>query len=342
MRVGHVRAAAGHPAARYLDPMRDGRTGPDWREVSTGLWLLGGIAVALVVIFFLDEVRRAVEEGPRVVAVTEAAPGLEPGSAVWVAGRPAGRVLSVRFREPGAEGAGPIVVEAVLDRTAVGVLRADASARIVESSLLAPVILSLDAGTPDQPRFDFADTLRSIVGHVDQARALALVDTLRAELQEARPLAERLRRSLRAGGGTMPALRRDSTLLPSLERGFGRLEALLFGGPGEESGTLGRIASDTSLAASLERIAFSLERLSAERDSATVDRAVAELMTATDGLHASLLALEHDLEAGRGALGRAIHDTAILQQSLLLRSRLDSVRRELLEHPLRWLRFRLF
>lgn len=303
----------------------------------TGLGLLAGIAAVLLAIFFLDVVRRHIEEGPRLIVVTEAAPELDPGSAVWVGGRRAGRVVSVRFREAEPGKAAPILIEAVLQREVADVLREDAAARIVKSGLMAPMVLDLRPGSPDRPPFDFDDTLRSTVSLIDQDRALALVDTLGLALEESRALGRRLRTALEDGEGTATALRRDPALLSALERRLRSLEDLLFGGPEGGRGTLARIATDTALSASLERVSSSLERLSTGGNPVP-----GELLTALDGLQASLIALERDLETGRGALGRALHDTAIYRQADLLGARLDSLRRELLESPLRWLRFRLF
>lgn len=322
--------------------MRDPSLPAEWRALRPGLLLMAGITATLLVIFFLDEVRRAVEEGPRLYVVTQAAPRLQPGSVVWVAGRPAGRVLSVRFRDPDPDGAETIVIEAVVERYAVGVIREDASARIVASGLMAPVILSVRPGSPARPPFDFADTLRSTVALVDQDRALALVDTLRAELARARPAAARLRAMLENGGGTLAALRRDTSLAAGLEHGFRRLEALLYPAADEESGSLARLAADTALATRLERIGQALRRLAAERDSAETETAVEALLAALSGLQSSLAALEYDLQAGRGALGRFLYDSAVLRERVLLEARTDSLRLELLRHPLRWLRFRLF
>lgn len=320
---------------------RERRVG--WREVRGGLWLISGLAAAAFAVFFLDELRRAVEEGPRLVVVGPAAPDLAAGATVWVAGRPAGRVLSVRFRDdPDPRRAGAIVVEAALHREAAGVLRADASARITQEGVMAPTVLSLDPGSPDRPPFDFGDTLRGSVTLLDQDRTLALLDTLRATMEESRPLARRLRATLAEGDGTWATLRRDSTALRGLERRLRTLDRLLFGGPEGGDGTLGRMLRDTTVATSLEGLAASLDRLAAARESGGAETALRELLETLDGLQGSLLALERDLRRGRGALGRALHDTAILQQTRLLRARTDSLRRELLQHPLRWLRVRLF
>lgn len=314
-----------------------------WRQVRPGLWLIGGLTAVALAVFFLDEIFRAVEEGPRLIVASEAAPELEAGADVWVAGRSAGRVLWVRFGDDRDPRSGtPILLKAALHREVAGVLRQDATAQITQEGLMAPTVLSLDPGSPESPPFDFRDTLRAAVTLVDQDRTLALLDTLRAATEEARPLGARLRDALERGGGTAAALRRDTTTLPSLERRLEALDRLLFGSEGS-GGSLGRMMGDTTLAATIEAVSASLSRLSgAEPEPGRPETAMRDLLAALDDLQASLVALERDLRAGRGTLGRALYDTAIVQQARLLEARMDSLRRELLENPLRWLRFRLF
>lgn len=335
---------AGRAGGPYLGTMAQRGRGRlrKWREVRPGLWLIAGLTAVSLTVFFLDEIRRAIEEGPRLVVASEAAPELEAGADVWVAGRSAGRVLWVRLRDDRDPRSGaPILLKAALHRDVAGVIRRDATARITQAGVMAPTVLSLDPGNPENPPFDFRDTLRAAVTLVDQDRTLALLDTLRAATEEARPLRTRLRDALDRGGGTAAALRRDTATLRSLERRLEALDRLLFGSEGR-GGSLGRMMGDTTLAATIETVAASLDRLSAGRDSGTAGTATRELLTALDGLQASLAALERDLRAGRGALGRALYDTAIVQQARLLEARMDSLRRELLENPLRWLRFRVF
>ncbi|MFQ5679230.1 MAG: MlaD family protein [Gemmatimonadota bacterium] len=305
-----------------------------------GLAVLAGIAAAALAIFFLDEAERAAQEGPRLVVLTEAAPELEPGSTVWVAGRPAGRVLSVRFRNPTPGGKENVVIEAVLRRGAASVVRQDAKARIVSSSLLAPMVLSIRPGSPERPPFDFRDTLRSTVSLIDQDRALALMDTLRRTAEAARPLARRLAGEARSGSGTLAALRRDELTLPRLEERLERLQSLL---APEGEGSLARFLADTALALGLERTTASLRRWSATLDSVrTAGTDAAEIAAVLERLEGRLAEMQSRAAQGYGTLGRTLHDPAILEQVELLQARLAAARSEVLANPFRYLRVRLF
>lgn len=309
-----------------------------------GLGILAALAAAVLVGFLLDQILRAVQEGPRLVVVSPTAPGLGPGAAVWVAGRPAGRVLSVRLRPGSATRDDNItVIRAVLHREAIGVLREDASARVAPAGLMAPTVLSLSPGSPERPPHDFRDTIRATVALLDQERALARIDSLSAALETVRGPALRLRSALEEGDGTLAALRRDPSLLARLEERRGELERLLgLSGEGKPGG-LARFFADPELAAGLERTAASLRRLEeARREPSGAGPALDEVVAALGSLAARLDALERDLERGHGSLGRALADPEVARQRDLLAAQFDSLRAELLARPLRWLRIRLF
>lgn len=313
---------------------------PAWRDVRTGLLLMAVLLAAALLVFFMDEIRRSLEEGPHLVVEMDEAPALEPGSGVWVAGRPAGRVTRVRFQASEGGAAGSVVIDAVLHREVGGTVRADATARVRESSLLAPMVLAIRPGSPDAPPYDFSDTLRRITESVDREDVSALADSLRTLLREARPVASRFARTVREGPGTLARLRADTLLEAELGRSLARLDRLL---PRGRHGFLARMARDTLLSAHLRSIAASLRELRTlgareGRDAGDLEA----LRRILDRLAARLDAVEGDLARGRGTLGRALYDSAILYQTRLLRSRMDSLRAELVAHPLRWLRFRIF
>lgn len=306
------------------------------RDTRVGLIQIGVLAGTCLLIFFLDEIRRATEEGPRVAIVAEAAPGLQPGSAVWVAGRPVGRVLSVRLRPPEVDRGGRVIVRAVLHRSAEDVVREDATATIRASDLLEPMVVSVDPGSPSRPPFDFADTLRAVEDRVDQERVLALVDTLRRAGLEMSERFRSARRELRDRRGTLARLRDDPGLVDGLAANLRDAGALM---EDFEGGVAGRVAADRSLAEAAGRLRERLARLSTPRDGReTLGTAISRL----DALGERIARLSAALERGEGTAGRAIADRELSRQMALLRARLDSVMAELAADPGRWLRVRIF
>ena len=323
-------------------PMRSRVSTLSWKDAGPGLLLAGAIALASSTVFFLDTILRRVEEGPLLVVTAAAAPGLAPGSTVWVAGRPAGRVLSVELQGPGESGVGKVVIDAVLHRTVVGVIRADARASIEPADLLEPVVLTVDPGSALAPAFEFADTLRATTAVLDQDRVLADMDSLRLQLAAQRPDAEALRRAIREGTGTAALLREDTALQGALRKNRQRLGSVL--GSGKPQGTLGRLMRDTILRRSVDSLRIRFARFATLQDSLrdSGEMHLADAVASLRSVRSSLKAMEDRLSSAEGTVGRALHDDAIHQQAALLRARIDSTLTELMAAPGLWLRIRLF
>lgn len=309
------------------------------RKVRIGLGLMAAVAVLAIAIFMLDTALRAFSEGPRVTVLATAAPGLGPGSTVWVAGRPVGRVLSVGFRPPGS-GPDNVVIRAVLQRGTEPILRADATAEIRSAALLEPVIVVIDPGSPDAPPWSFDDTLRTPRERLDLDALREMSDSLllvSAELsRRAAPLRERIRRA----SGTLPALVRDPDVLEEAAARVDRLRVLL-----EEEyphGTAGRLVSDTAISMRLSRITDRLAALDTLPGRREASSALESASAAIEGFETRLARLSEWLDEGRGTAGRALVDGALGRQAALLRAQLDSLVVELMTFPERWLRVRAF
>lgn len=310
---------------------------PDRSQVRRGAILIGAMVLIASAVFLSDVIERMLVEGPELTVIAPRASGLEPGSAVWVAGTQAGRILEVGFLDPETPGE-RLLIRAVLYRGVGRAVREDATAIVRRSALLAPNVLSVRPGSPDRPPFDFRDTL-AVAMPVSTQKLLASADSARSELEAARPLAVALRERLTNGPGTWASLRRDSALQEGLRSGFEALRGLRVEAA---EGSLGRLARDTALHASL--------RTSAERfrdlRSAYAERAWSgeegELKIALKSLGARLDRLQTRFDAAEGSAGRFRHDAELMDQVRLLRARVDSAQAELMSNPFRWLRFKLF
>ncbi len=310
----------------------------DRRRVRTGLVQILIVVSAAVTIFFLDDILRATVEGPVLTVLTPAAPGLGPGSTVWVAGRPVGRVRSVEFLPPDEAGPENIVIRAVLQRSVADAIRTDAIAALHPAGLLEPVVLSIRPGTPSSPPLDFADTLRIGAVTADQDSVLALGRRLR---ESGKVLAERAaetRRRLAASRGTLVRLQADTARSRRLRSELDTARALLE--RDLPNGTVGRLLVDTTLSRSLDRIAARLPALTAPASDSAVS--AGEAIAALAGVRARLQRLSASLDAGEGTAGRGLRDGELGRQTRLLRARLDSLVTELAAEPRRWLRVRIF
>jgi phospholipid/cholesterol/gamma-HCH transport system substrate-binding protein len=300
------------------------------------LWSLVGISTF---VFFLDTIRRSLLEGPRIVVLAAEARGLIPGSDVWIAGSPAGRVTDVAFGDPAGPEGGRVVVHALLHRTAIPYLRAGAEARISSSSLLAPVVLKLTPGDPSSGPFDPVDTL-SVPRNETTEEFVRLAGDSRVVMESLFFELEALRERLDEGPGTIASLRGDSVLLSRFRR-LADQARTLSDAIGERDGLASLIAGD-SVGPALGGLVSGFRTLAAGSQPTEVRDSVVELVSALERISVSLSTLDSDLRAGRGTAGRALNDDEIVRQQRLLRARLDSVRSELMWQPWRWLRFKLF
>ncbi len=318
----------------------DPRTPRSWRDVRTGAFMLLGLLPVAAGVFFLDEVRRAFVEGPTLVVVAEEIRGLAPGAAVWVAGKPAGRVTDVSFIDARADRAGSIALRVVLLRDAAPALRSDARAQVGRSALLSPPIVKLDPGSPELSPYDFADTLVvSPTLGIDEFRALA--DSGRHAVGELTADLERLARELDTGRGTLPRLRRDPALAGELARQGDRVADLRAAWRGDTGPRA--LLADTALRRGVASIVADLETLRGlTADTARAVRARRELAATLTSVRGRFGRLDERLELAEGTLGRMATDDELRTQAARARAALDSLRMDAAADPLRFLRFRLF
>jgi len=310
-----------------------------WRTFLPGLLILVIVIGVSTAVFFLDRIRRALAEGPDIVVVADEARGLAPGAVVWVAGSPSGRVTRVLFADPEGPPESRVVIHATLNRSVVPFLDSDLEATISSASLLAPVVLKLTPGHAGGPAFNFNDTLFVASGKTTE-HVLALARSARAVIDSLAPLSMKLAARMADGPGTLAAFRADSALAGRLKRIATRAETVAVALRSETS-LPARAAAD-SLGPALAGMLTTLRRVGDEGAAEEVMEAIATLAEQLDRITASLERIDRDLQAGKGAAGRALYDDEISRQKEGARARLDSLKSELRREPWRWLRVKLF
>lgn len=300
------------------------------------------IAVALAVsvgVFFLDAIIRATTEGPRIRVATESAPGVEPGTAVRVAGRDVGRVISVEFGDP-IRGRDRVIIEAVLERGVESFIRADATVAIQPGALLEPVIISIHPGTASFPQWDIEQPFVTGTGAVGPDALLELTASLADAGDMLRGEAERLRTAIRTGEGTLASMTASTEPFDETRQ----LAARVRERAKDEfaRGTVARLASDTIIGPHLEAIRGRLAVLDTIDARATAVESFGETRRALDDFRERLGRLSERIAAGEGSAGRWKSDGALRRQVDLLRARIDSVTVELMKDPGTWLRVKVF
>lgn len=318
---------------------------PTPARIRRGFALLALVVLLAVAVFSSDSIVRARFEGSRITVLAHSAPGLGPGSAVWVAGRPVGRVLSVSFRPLAEVAADPrtrahLVIEAVLDRVAEPVLRADATAEVRPSELLAPVIIAIHPGTGSAPPWNFADTLRTKGPALDPEAVLARADTLAEAVRSLEARAAEARGVIADAQGSWSRFREDPETLAGLRRDIETLRDLAERDVSRSS--LSRLAEDSLVVAAVGRVRTRLASLEPSAADEGSRRSLEAATTAVDAMGLRLASLVGRIERGEGTAGRALMDTELRRQLDLLRATATALVEELMADPSRWLRVRVF
>lgn len=303
------------------------------RAIYGGL-LIAGLVGAALLVFFLDDLVKAFERNYSVVAVVPDAPGIAPGTPVWVGGRAVGEVLTVAILPTSVDTLGRVVVTLELPRRVRDQVRRDSRVRLTSVSLMSEAVVDIVPGSPAAPALTAGDTLRLDVRPsaerlatraaalrteldtvMSAVRSLAPVAAARGE-QTARILAtldgaavevRRLREDM-AGNGGLAALD-DPAFRASLERARAHVAAL----PGLVEAARGRAG-----------------RAGEARDS------LARFRVRVDSLAAQLDAVAASLEAEQGFLVRARQDTALAAAVNAARISLDSLMAEVSRNPVRF------
>ncbi len=310
-----------------------------------GLIVIAFAVVLSATISVIELIVRATLEGPRITALAHSAEGLGPGSAVWVAGRSVGRVLSISFQPPEASDRdGPfeshVVIDAVIDRVAEPILRADATADVRPSDLVAPVVLSVNPGTGSAPAWNYADTLRASGPPIEPETVMELADSLLQAVRTLEVDASEARDMLGSNQGSLARFREDPGTLAGLQGSLELLEELLQRDLPRSS--LVRLATDTLVSAAARRVQERFAAWEAAPQLESASGSVETTLETLDAVMSRLSVIAGRLERGEGTAGRALVDGEIRRQLAALRAAVAELAEDLGYNPSRWLRIRVF
>ncbi len=313
--------------------------GPTWGDVWPGVAILVVLSLVSIVTFFGDAVRRARAEGPRVTVLAGEVEGLERGSAVWIAGKPAGRVLDIRFQDVEGPPEERVAIETVLLRDAIPYVMADARVTIGASGLLAPSVVKIGPGTSSAVPLQAGDSLTAS-GRPDLDDFRLIADSVRRALAESsRGMAQIRDRMVREDGSSLGLLR-DTSLVAALETGRVRLERLSLAF--REGRGLARALREDTIRNSLRRAGTRISELVASGGVRARSDSLRALGATLETLLRNAGELASGVERAEGTAGRAVRDSALDVAIRKTRAQLDSLSADLGQNPLAWLRIRLF
>jgi phospholipid/cholesterol/gamma-HCH transport system substrate-binding protein len=302
--------------------------------------LYGGLLVAALfggamLVFFLADILALFERRYSIVALVPDAPGLVPGSPVWIGGKPAGEVVQLGFMPAGAAAEERIWVELELPRHVQEQIRTDSRVRLTAAALIGERVVDILPGSATAAVLGPGDTLRLDV-RPSAAEVTDRAAVLRAEL-------DTLLVQVRA---LTPGLR---TRIDETQRAFAAMDAVMLEvarmrADAERNPGLA-LVRDTGFSASLQRARAHVAELPAAVDQlrhrvgATGDLApaVARLQLRADTLRAQLDAASALLSQPDGFVGRFRQDAALLNAVHAARLSLDSLVAEARRNPLRYI-----
>ncbi|MXW67897.1 MAG: MCE family protein [Gemmatimonadales bacterium] len=310
-----------------------------------GLILIAFAILLSAAVSVIEIIVRATLEGPRITALAHSAEGLGPGSAVWVAGRSVGRVLSISFQPPEANDSeepfeSHVIIDAVIDRVAEPILRADATADVRPSDLVAPVVLSVNPGTGSAPPWNYSDTLRASGPPIEPETVMALADSLLRAVRALEVDASEAQSMLGSDRGSLARLREDPGTLAGLRSSLESLEELFQ--RDLQRSSLVRLATDTLVSAAAGRAQGRFAAWEASPALADGVGTVGSTVEALDAVMSRVTAIVERIDRGEGTAGRALVDGEIRRQLDALRAAAAALAEDLGYNPSRWLRIRVF
>jgi len=291
-----------------------------WSQLRIGVVMSLAVTTAALLIFFVDQVRDAVEPRYALHFHTLTSQNLPLRAPVWLAGQPVGYVTGVAFEPPTRGRRERLRVELSISADAQPFITQGAAAQVITAGLVGEAVVNiLPAAEAGDPLSDGA-TLPT----ASEIDPLEVARRLRTLSDSVRPVTDRwtaVFQQARTGRGTLPQLIREPRELRELQDRLNQISetfADLSGAAGglagvlerlaarwaSGAGTAGQLARDTVLTARLAELTRNIQRLTERLESGhgTLGRFLNDEALATEFARTRemLRELQADLEALRG------------------------------------------
>lgn len=300
-------------------------------EIKVGLFVLAGVALAVVVVLLLGKSRHVFQPRVTLHAMFRDVAGLVQGAPVRVSGVNVGTVAQIMFvrGRPRPQ----IQVDLQVTRSALALVRSDSVARISSQGLLGDKIIEVSAGSTAAPAVGEGGYVKTAEPpNLDQmvAQASAVLDDARRVADRAAKVVDEFARPK-----TISDLRQSIThlneLLQATARGQGLAHALFF-----DRGSADKLTQlETRLIQLTEHVDRGVQHVDAVLAATDDDgrqlfnnlsRAAKGVGQTADALHRShiighldrasgdLAAMTEYMKSGRGTLGALIIDPTVYDQ----------------------------
>lgn len=301
-----------------------------WSQLRIGVAVTLSVMVLSFAVFFIDQVRDAVENRYTLYFHTFTTQTLRPRAPVWLAGQPVGYVTGLVF-EPPTRGTGErLRVELSVSADAQRFIQRGAVAQVITAGLLGEAVVNI------LPASESADPLPDGGGlpTASELDPLEAARRIRVLADSLRPVTERWREVLdlaKNGPGTLSRFAEDRAEVEELRERL-RQVAVTFDTLGSAARKFAEAMTDAEVRAALSRIAPRLSQLAASWEGRegtlggfAADRAI---MAHLEAIDRTITRLGERLEGGRGTLGRLLNDKALATELARTREMLAELRSE--------------
>jgi phospholipid/cholesterol/gamma-HCH transport system substrate-binding protein len=296
-----------------------------YRVAAVGAFVLGGLLLFAVGLFFIGDRRMLFRDTMQVYAEFSQIAALDSGAKVRVAGMDAGEVEEIRVP---AGPSGKFRVRMRVRKDLRPLIRVDSVASIQNDGLVGNKFVQIQTGTEAAPLveeqgiiqsrepFDVADLMKSMSDTLATVNAM-LID-VKGRLDEAlvavSATAKDAQELMREMGGDV------RTILASANKVTGDLAAIV-ASVRQGHGTLGKLVTDDSLFASVKAIAADAEKAMATVREASLDarKAIADLRGENGPVKGLTADAQQTLQAARDAMTDLAEATEALKHSFLFR-----------------------
>ena len=305
-----------------------------WRNVVPGLIalaLLAGIVVSVISLGGVGKIRGDKQE---VYVVAAHARGLIIGSEVWLAGQKIGTVERMDFLPASADSQTRLVVVAEVKQSAAAQIRRDSKVRIRSGgTIVGPIVLWIETGTPASPAVTERDTLHAQMAselEIAGSRAARAMDALPPLVADAKLVIAAVKDPTGVRGAfTQPAMAEAKKLMATISRAGQRPTTASDSRSALMANASSALARVDSIRAMLASPNGNVGRF--RRDS-TLPRTIANVRD-------ELAALQARMDSSTGTLDRLARDSALTRAVAEARLEMTALFTDVRKRPLRYIAF---